>query len=329
VAKWLVALVAGIGIVTLAACGSGGGHPTAKSVTATPTTSEAPATNAARTHAKKVAAHKSSAKKSTSNKKGSSPQVTVEGISVVPTTTGGGLVVVATVPAGGHAPVTIPSATVDTSPHHNGPTTTVKPYDPNDGIDLSGTPGVTPLQQHLAEQLIRDTIADIAKYKDQSVAFKDGFRTIGDGFTGDEHWVNWAYGEAPDTHILDPLYPESLVYNTRVSPPQLEAAMYSIAPSKKFSDIPAWAQNPLMQWHIHNNLCFEHTSDPLQLVVSAIISPGQACPAGMLQEGLEPMIHVWIVANPCGPFAALSGPAAGQTSDGSPANCDTAHAGVL
>jgi hypothetical protein len=326
VAKWLVGLVALVGILTLAACGSGGGHPAAKGVTATPTTAETPSTRAeVSKHAKKAAAHKAAAKKSTA-KKSSTPQVTVEGISVVPTTAGG-FVVVATVPAGGHAPVTIPPATVATLPHRSGPTTTVKPYDPGDGIDLSGTPGVTPAQQQAAEQLIRDTIKDIAKYKDQSVAYADGFRTIGDGFTGDEHWVNWSYGD--DGHILDPQYPESLVYNTRGATPQLEAAMYSLPPGSRFSDIPPLFQSPLTQFHVHNNLCFAHTQDPKQLVVAGFTNAQGNCPAGLIQEGNEPMIHVWITPNACGPFAALSGVAAGQVPPGEQPNCDTAHAGVL
>jgi hypothetical protein len=203
----------------------------------------------------------------------------------------------------------------------------VKPYNPADGIDLSGTPGVTPAQQQAAEQLIRDTIKDIAKYQDQSVAYADGFRTIGDGFLGDEHWVNWSYSN--DGHILDPLYPESLVYNTRGAHPVLEAAMYSLPPGSRFSDIPPLFQSPLTQFHVHNNLCFAHTADPKQLVVAGFTDSSGNCPPGLVQEGNEPMIHVWITPNPCGPFAALSGPAAGQVPPGETPNCDTAHAGVL
>jgi hypothetical protein len=37
------------------------------------------------------------------------------------------------------------------------------------------------------------------------------------------------------------------------------------------------------------------------------------------------MVHVWIVGNPCGPFAALEGVGGGQVAPGEPVNCDDAH----
>ncbi len=38
-----------------------------------------------------------------------------------------------------------------------------------------------------------------------------------------------------------------------------------------------------------------------------------------------PMIHVWIVPNGCGPFAALDGVGAGQIKPGEERLCDHAH----
>jgi hypothetical protein len=40
------------------------------------------------------------------------------------------------------------------------------------------------------------------------------------------------------------------------------------------------------------------------------------------------MLHVWTVANPCGPFAALEGIGAGQVPAGQTRNCDTRNASV-
>ncbi len=238
----------------------------------------------------------------------------------------GHVIVVPAVPAGGAAPATIPPSPPAGTPGSS--PTTVKPYDPTQNIDLSGTPGVTLDQQHAAEQLIRDTLHDIAKYADQSVAYAAGYRTIGDGVTGDEHWVNWKY--AYDNDILDAEHPESLVYSTRdAGHPVLEAAMYSLPPGSRFTDIPPLFRSPLTQFHVHNNLCFAQTSDPLQKVFAGFTDAEGNCAAGTTQEGNVPMIHVWIVKNPCGPFAALSGIAAGQVPPGETPNCDTAHAGVL
>jgi hypothetical protein len=154
--------------------------------------------------------------------------------------------------------------------------------------------------------------------------------------------INWAY--ANDNTIFDSKKPEALVYNWRSGKPVLEAAMYLLRPTDRFADIPPLFQSPLTQFHVHTNLCFMKTADnPLQYVVSGITAPGGTCPTSGAHPSCDtvatvgciikfpavPMIHAWIVANPCGPFSALEGVGAGQTEDGSPANCDTAHAGVL
>jgi hypothetical protein len=266
------------------------------------------------------------------SKASSRPATTVAGhVGGATSPTGSQAIVIAAVPAGGAAPVTLPkpSSTPPTAatgrPHT---TTTVKPFDPTKDIDLSGTPGVTPAQQAAAEALVRNTLADLPRFADQSVAYAAGYRTIGDAALGDEHWVNWAY--ANDTDILDSKHPESLVYDTRnPGHPILEAAMYSLPPGSKFTDIPPLFQNPLTQFHVHNNLCFAQTSDPLQKVFAGFRNSNGDCPPGTTLAGNVPMIHVWIQKNPCGPFAALSGIAAGQVPDGETPNCDTLHAGVL
>ena len=78
-----------------------------------------------------------------------------------------------------------------------------------DGIDLSGTPGVTPAEQHRAEKLIRDTIVGLRRSESPPAAYAVGYRSIGD-LSRVEHYVNWSYVD--DGHILDPTRPESLVY---------------------------------------------------------------------------------------------------------------------
>ena len=226
-------------------------------------------------------------------------------------------------PQGGPA-TTLPSGVPVTSK----PTpTTVKPYDPDVSTDLSGTPGETPAEQHAAEQLLRESLLVLPRYATEQAAYNAGFRTIGDSFTGDEHMINWSY--LTDNHVLDPLYPESLVYNTRVSPPKLEAAMFMLSLGQRFSDIPPLFTGPLTQWHVHNNLCFRDLGgNPDQQVVAGLTDGNGNCPAGEEKSVPVPMIHVWIVKNPCGPFAALEGIGAGQTESGT-RNCDSAHAGVL
>jgi hypothetical protein len=220
---------------------------------------------------------------------------------------------------------TPPTASPTTAPH---PTTTVctpKPYDPAKAIDLSCSPGVTPAEQARAEELIRDTLRDLPKYADPNVAYTDGYRSIEDGFTGDEHYVNWAY--LNDGHILDSKRPESLVYDTRSGGRKLVAAMYMMDVGDTFADVPD-VGGPLTQWHVHNDLCLGTTNDPLQKVISSLTTANGTCPAGTTKAGAVPMIHVWIVKNACGPFASLEGVGAGQVPPGETRDCDTAHGSV-
>jgi hypothetical protein len=196
-----------------------------------------------------------------------------------------------------------------------------KPYDPTKPIDLGGTPGVTPAEQARAEQLVRDTLRDLPRYATTAAAYADGYRSIQDGFTGTEHYIKWSYVD--DGRILDSQHPESLVYQYRNGVQTLVSAMYMLWTGARFSDAPD-VGGALTQWHIHNNLCLVNTSDPLQKIIGAP-NPDGSCPAGSSKAATTPMLHVWIVANPCGPFAPLEGIEGGQTDGGQPALCDTAH----
>ena len=205
------------------------------------------------------------------------------------------------------------------------PTTvcTPKPYDPTKAIDLSCSPGVTPAEQARAEQLIRDTLRDLPHWADPGTAFAEGYRSIGDGFTGDEHYVNWSY--LSDGRILDTKHPESLMYDTRVSPKRLVAAMFTLEIGQTFANVPDIG-GPLTQWHVHNDLCLaDDPTDPLRKVVSSLTGVNGTCPAGTTKAGGVPMIHVWIVKNPCGPFASLEGIGGGQVPPGETRHCDTSH----
>jgi hypothetical protein len=79
----------------------------------------------------------------------------------------------------------------------------------------------------------------------------------------------------------------------------------------------------LTQWHVHNDLCF--TNDPTAPQVAGITSAGGSCTPPLVKFPASPMIHVWIVPHPCGPFAALEGVGAGQVKAGDTKWCDHAH----
>ena len=198
---------------------------------------------------------------------------------------------------------------------------TPKPYDPTMPIDLSGTPGVTPQQQAAAENLIATTLVRLPMWSDHKVAEAYGFRSIGDGGTGHEHFVQWDWID--DDVIFDPGRPESLVYEPQPDgSKKLVAAMYMLSTDIDLEDAPDIG-GALMQWHIHDNLCY--TNDPEQPRVAGLTNPDGSCPNGLVKHEPAPMIHVWITPHKCGPFASLEGAGAGQIVAGEKRLCDHQH----
>ena len=80
---------------------------------------------------------------------------------------------------------------------------------------------------------------------------------------------------------------------------------------------------PLMQWHVHGDLCF--TDDPVAPQVAGVKPVGGKCRAPLVDFPLSAMIHVWITPTPCGPFAALEGIGGGQVPAGQDVLCDHVH----
>jgi hypothetical protein len=71
---------------------------------------------------------------------------------------------------------------------------------------------------------------------------------------------------------------------------------------------------PLLQWHIHDNLCWK-LGDDMRPFISGITDENDECPAGSRRADVRiPMVHVWVVPHPCGPFAAVEGLAEGQAA---------------
>jgi len=199
--------------------------------------------------------------------------------------------------------------------------TAARPYDPQLPIDLGGTPGVTPEQQAFAENLVAVTLRYLPQWADIEYAESQGFRSIGDGATGHEHYIQWDWID--DDIWLDPTRPESLVFEPQPDGSKtLVSAMYMLPTGTTLADVPDWG-GALMQWHIHGDLCF--TDDPEAPRVAGTKPIGTSCAAPLVDKAEVPMIHVWIRPHECGPFAALDGIAGGQVPDGEEILCDRAH----
>ena len=62
------------------------------------------------------------------------------------------------------------------------------------------------------------------------------------------------------------------------------------------ADVPDIA-GPLTTWHDHQNLCWEGLR-VVGTTVNGVCARGVFIPT-------PPMLHVWMVDNPCGPFAGI------------------------
>jgi hypothetical protein len=208
--------------------------------------------------------------------------------------------------------------------HAVDPSTWPRPFDPTQPIDFSGVPGVTPEQQARAQTLVASTLQDLPQFADVTKVGALGFTSIGDADSGFEHYINLAY--ISDDAFLDPNKPESLVYRVDGDKRTLVAAMFA-AKGMSLTDpkLVDWG-GALMQWHVHDDLCWSLDADR-PVVVGSKDAAG-TCPAGSISVfGDIPMVHVWITPNECGPFAALQGQGAGQVAGDSPRadQCATHH----
>ena len=191
------------------------------------------------------------------------------------------------------------------------------PYVPGQPIDLGGVEGVTPEEQARAENLVASTLLHLPKYADPATAEAAGFKSIRDGGTGYEHYINGEF--QGDGRMLDPDRPESLVYQVVDGDKTLVAAMFMAEPGVTLDTTPELG-GALTQWHIHDNLCFLPSGE-----VAGLTNAEGGCAPGLVKPEPVPMIHVWITSHPCGPFAALDGIAGGSIKPGEERLCDTAH----
>ena len=162
------------------------------------------------------------------------------------------------------------------------------------GAVLQATDQVArPGQVAAARQLYAETAAAIAPYKDWRNAWAAGYRPGGSQAMPSTHWMNQGYVEAG--YVLDPRHPQGLVYANTKHGPELLGAMFQMKRIGQFGPDPG---GPLTAWHQHENVCFS----PFGLEFS-LMTPTATCPLGSIDISAPPMLHVWIVDNPDGPFA--------------------------
>ncbi len=151
----------------------------------------------------------------------------------------------------------------------------------------------TQSQWDAANALYRETKAAIAPYADWRKAWAAGFRPGGSAAQPSTHWMNQAYVDAG--YVMDPRHPQGLVYANSKHGPVLLGAMFQMKKIGEFGPDPG---GPVTAWHQHENICFT----PFGFEFS-LLTPTATCPIGAISMSAPPMLHVWIVDNPGGPFA--------------------------
>ncbi len=150
----------------------------------------------------------------------------------------------------------------------------------------------SPDQVAAAQKLYDETAAAIGPYRDWHAAWAAGYRP-GPQNTPSTHWMNQRYVDAG--YVMDPRRPQGLVYANTKHGPVLLGAMFQMQHIGQFGPDPG---GPLTAWHQHQNICFT----PIGLEFS-LMTPTATCPIGSIDISVPPMLHVWIVDNPSGPFA--------------------------
>lgn len=214
-------------------------------------------------------------------------------------------------------PATFTTTTHDHSSHSasSGQSSTSnwpRPFFPGIGIDIEGVEGVSSEQENRARQLVIETQQELVRWADYKVAQAEGWFSIGDQATGYEHFVNGRYLD--DGNQLDASRPESIVYKVYGDTRILVSAMY-MAEGQPALDSPLLTDyaGPLFEWHAHTNLCWGPRNGGFGIV--GVTDENGKCPPGSTLRTInKPMVHVWIVPHPCGPFAAVEGLAEGQAA---------------
>ena len=151
-----------------------------------------------------------------------------------------------------------------------------RPYDPTAPVDFSDVEGVTPEQQLRATALVRSTQEQLPAFADVDTLDELGYQSIGDARTGYEHYIN--YSLINDDVWLDPTQPESLVFRVDGDDRTLVSAMFIVG--QRPIDDPELVDygGRLMQWHVHENLCWRGGDDGPQ--VAGVTDDAGNCPAG-------------------------------------------------
>jgi len=147
-------------------------------------------------------------------------------------------------------------------------------------------------QRRAADDLAARTLAATARYADLAAAHADGYRSGLAAAGTDVHLEH--QGHKSDGVTLDPERPEMLVYAIEGGRATLLGVVFVMERAGVPGPEPG---GPITRWHAHN-VCLSVLPPGL-----GVVSPFGGCPALSVSVLTPEMMHVWVVANPSGPFA--------------------------
>ena len=140
-------------------------------------------------------------------------------------------------------------------------------------------------EQAAADAVYASLLASVERYRDPEVARAAGYQ-VGEIRGPDHHAHNPDL--IGDGHILDPEYPESLIYARSIDGPVLVGVMFAM---DGLSDPGPRIGGPITVWHSHENLCFSITP----VALAGLLSPYGVCPLGSVNIRVTgEMLHVWV-----------------------------------
>jgi hypothetical protein len=197
---------------------------------------------------------------------------------------------------GGHGHPSPPGSSAPPSHEH-----------PSGPITSLDDPRLTAAQRAAAKSLIDRTKTGMKPFGTVGAVTAAGYVWIGDGRNGGyRHYVHWKH--LSDGRALDPAHVESIVTQKNADGSEhIVSAMYILDLGKTMADVPEIAGS-LTTWHDHKNLCWNG-----QKLAGRLVN-GKCTPGGV-NIVTPPMLHVWLVPHPCGPFAGIEGHGQGCAHD--------------
>ena len=144
----------------------------------------------------------------------------------------------------------------------------------------------TDAEHEAADAVYAELLVAMEPYRDPQVAREAGYQV------GEIHGTDY-HAQNPDLiddgRILDPRYPESIIYAESVDGPVLVGVMFEM---DGLSDPGPRIGGPITVWHSHENICFSLAP----VALAGLRSPYGVCPLGSVNiPATGEMLHVWVM----------------------------------